>query len=68
MATQPGQLTEMAADIRAMSQRAENEDIREQLLEIAADLDGVINRIQRWQSRHEVGARVGTLAGARAED
>lgn len=68
MATQPGQLTEMAADIRAMAARAENQDIREQLLEIAADLDRVITRIQRWQSQHGVAAGIGTLASAPAED
>ena len=68
MATRPGQLTEMAVDIRAMAASAENEDIGEQLLEIAADLERVIGRIQRWQSLPDVRANAGALASTRAED
>jgi len=68
MATRPDRLAQMAADIRAMAARAENEDIREQLLELAADLEGAIGRIRRGPSLQDLGANAGALASARAED
>jgi hypothetical protein len=62
MATQTGQLTEIAGQIQAMSARAENEDIRDQLSGIADDLNRVISCILRWQTLQAVGASIEALA------
>jgi hypothetical protein len=62
MATQTGQLTEIAGQIQAMSARAENKDIRDQLSGIADDLNRVISCILRWQTLQAVGASIEALA------
>jgi hypothetical protein len=66
MATQTGQLTEIAGDIQAMSGRAENEDIRDQLSGIADDLNRVISCILRWQTLQAVRASIEALASRKA--
>jgi hypothetical protein len=62
MATQTGQLTEIAGQIQAMSARAENEDIRDQLSGIADNLNRVISCILRWQTLQAVRASIEALA------
>jgi len=62
MATQTGQLTEIAGQIQAMSARAENKDIRDQLSGIADDLNRVISCILRWQTLQAVRASIEALA------
>jgi hypothetical protein len=66
MATQTGQLTEIAGNIQAMSARAENEDIRDQLSGIADDVNRVISCILRWQTLQAVRASIEALASRKA--